>query len=266
MKAISATPLLHRLARLYGLQTAYYDADRCRKPARAESLLAILRSLGAPIENVPDVPQAWHEKRRALWKNKLEPVVVAWDNEPSGVRIKLPAGTTEGTLNCHIRLESGEERQWQCPVSELDIIEAAEIEGTRYMDRQFPLPGRLPWGYHRLTVELAGECVETLLISAPARAYSPPGEIKNRSWGVFLPLHALHTSRSWGSGDFSDLATLAEWVAKAGGGAVATLPVLPTFQNKTFEISPYLPISRLAYHEFYLDVSRVPELGECPPA
>ena len=40
---------LHQLARLYNIQTAYYDVAHLRRPASPESLLAILQALGAPV-------------------------------------------------------------------------------------------------------------------------------------------------------------------------------------------------------------------------
>src|SRR4030042_1698354 len=57
---------------------------------------------------------------------------------------------------------------------------------------------------------------------------------------------------------------LAGWVGNLGGNSVATLPLLTTFLEKPYEPSPYLPISKLFWNEFYLDVTRVPELPECP--
>jgi len=35
---------------------------------------------------------------------------------------------------------------------------------------------------------------------------------EGRGWGVFLPLYALHSDKSWGGGDFSDLEALADYV------------------------------------------------------
>ena len=49
------------------------------------------------------------------------------------------------------------------------------------------------------------------------RAYEPAGRSKKCAWGVFLPLYALHSERSWGAGDFSDLEALTDWVTKLGG-------------------------------------------------
>ena len=121
----------------------------------------------------------------------------------------------------------------------------------------------MPLGYHRFTLEVAGKTATSLLLSAPLRAYEPEGRSKACDWGVFLPLYALHSERSWGAGDFSDLEALTDWVTKLDGGMVATLPLLAAFLDEPFEPGPYSPASRLFWNEFYLDIFRIPELRQC---
>jgi 4-alpha-glucanotransferase len=121
-------------------------------------------------------------------------------------------------------------------------------------------------GYHRCTVAVANRAFETLLIAAPQRAYTPPASADQKTWGVFLPLYALRSDQSWGSGDFSDLEALAEWMAELGGGIIGTLPLLSAFLDTPCDPSPYIPASRLFWNEFYIDVLRAPGLQECPAA
>jgi 4-alpha-glucanotransferase len=141
-----------------------------------------------------------------------------------------------------------------------------EVEGVHYLTKRLSTPAQLAWGYHRLTLECGGDAVESLLLSAPVRAYEPPGGLQAKTWGVFVPLYALHSQRSWGAGDFSDLEALTEWVTGLGGGMVATLPLLAGFLDEPFEPGPYSPASRLFWNEFYLDISRIPELPGCAAA
>ncbi|HLC31014.1 MAG TPA: hypothetical protein VJM51_09590, partial [Dehalococcoidia bacterium] len=56
---------LRALARLYGVQTAYYDASRRRKQASPDTLLLALRALGASVETFRDIPPALRERRRS---------------------------------------------------------------------------------------------------------------------------------------------------------------------------------------------------------
>ncbi len=105
-----------------------------------------------------------------------------------------------------------------------------------------------------------------MLISAPPQAYPPPESSVDRVWGVFLPLYALHSRRSWGSGDFSDLEALITWISGLGGSVAGTLPLLASSFDEAAGQSPYAPLSRLFWNEFYVDITRAPELQKCDPA
>lgn len=262
-----STPSLHRLARWYGVQTAYYDvAHRRQPPASTESLLAVLRSLGAPVASFQDLPAALRERRQALWRRPLEPVAVAWDGGPFAMDVRLPASMADTHLAAHLILETGERRTWTWHGANMPTQEAAEVEGYRYLTKQLPLPGGLPWGYHQLILEATTEPVQALVIAAPLRAYTPTTQKGWKTWGVFAPLYALHSQRGWGAGDLSDLEALTAWVLETGGGVVATLPLLAAFLDEPFEPSPYMPVSRLFWNEFYLDITSLPEVQKCPSA
>jgi len=266
MSSLSSVRFLHQLARLYGVQTAYYDVFHRRQQASSESILAILRSLGAPIVTFQDIPSAYRERRQALWQRMLEPVIVARDGQPPPIKIRLPLGDAGAAVNCHLKLETGEERKYEWRDGAPDVIETAEVEGVKYAVKQLTLSGQLPLGYHRLIVEMPGRSEGVLLISARNRAYMPPSAPVIGTWGVFSPLYSLGTDDNWGAGDFSDLEALIEWVGEMGGRVIATLPLLASFLNNICEPSPYLPASRLLWNEFYLDIYNVPELRRCPSA
>lgn len=257
---------LRELARLYGVQTDYYDIiARRRTEASPEALLAVLRALGASINDSENLSAALREKRQALWRRCVEPVVVAWEGRPLRIKLRLPACLAEAPLVFHLHLENGTARTRTLDATGLAWLRAAEVEGTRYVVKALTFPETCPRGYHRLTTETPRGSFETLVIAAPTRAY-PPAQGQSRTWGIFLPLYALRSRESWGAGDLSDLESLLEWVAELGGGAVATLPLLATFLDEPFDPSPYAPASRLFWNEFYLDLTRSPELPGCPAA
>ncbi len=266
MTAASSVHILYKLAHLYGVQVAYYDVSRRRRQVSVEALLAIIKSLGAPLTTVQDLPSAWRQRRQELWQQTLEPVAVAWDGRPTSIEVRFPVTTADKSIECHLRMESGEWQHWQCSASGLPSVEAAEVEGTRYVSKKLPLPGGLPWGYHRFTMELGGVVKEALIISSPMKAYAPAEEYRTGVWGAFIPLYALHTENSWGGGDFSDMETTISWIARMEGGVVATLQLLPTYYESKSNVSPYLPVSRRLWNEFYLDIKRAPELQDCPSA
>ncbi len=265
MSAASSVRFLNRLARLHGIQTAYYDVNDRRRQASTESLMAMLQSLGVPIAHPGDVMSAWREHRYMLWRRLIEPVNVVRGNEPPLIKIRIPSTSTESSLEYNLKMENGQEYSGMWQIADVPATGTAEVEGEKYAVKYLSLNEELLPGYHRLNLELPGRNEESLIISAPAKAYSPSADVMDRYWGVFLPLYALQMHRSWGSGDFSDLEELTGWVADMGGRVVATLPLLAIFTDRENEISPYLPISRLMWNEFYLNIDGIPELKKCSP-
>jgi 4-alpha-glucanotransferase len=245
---------LETLARLYGVQTSYRDGLGRHVEAGPESLLAALRALEAPVETMADLPEALRSRSEELGERAVEPVVVAWDGRAREIDLRLGGRGAIRSVACHLDLENGERRGW---VLDLESLPES-AEGVR----RLALPESLPPGYHSLRIEAGGKSHETLVISAPSRAYND----RRSLWGVFLPLYALQTERSWGAGDFSDLETLAEWTAGLGGGVVATLPLLASFLDEPCEPSPYAPASRLFWNELYIDPRRLPEMDDSSTA
>jgi 4-alpha-glucanotransferase len=257
---------LRQLARLYNVQTAYYDMSHKRQQASPDSLMAVLQSLGAPVASLDDVTPALRERRQVLHQRTLEPVIIAWDGECPAIRVCLPAGAADSSWLGHLDIENNQPKTWQWQAADLPILESTDIEGRRYLVKGITLPENLPWGYHKFFLEIKGSTATTLIISAPVRTYLPPEDPGNRIWGVFMPLYAMQNKSSRGSGDYTTLGSLADRVSALGGQTVATLPLLPTFLDKPFEPSPYVPVSRLMWNEFYIDIDRVPELSESPQA
>jgi 4-alpha-glucanotransferase len=167
---------------------------------------------------VTNVDDALRARREELCRRVIEPVIVVWGRS----RLPLPAG------HCEIILESGER------------IETSGTHGPR-----------LPFGYHTLRVDGIHEAP---VFAAPVKAPSP----KNvRAWGIFAPVYAMRTDKTWGAGDLGDLQRYREWVNALGGGIVATLPMAAAFMDD--DPSPYSPVSRLFWNELYLDIRKLPE-------
>ncbi|HEX2061725.1 MAG TPA: 4-alpha-glucanotransferase, partial [Thermoanaerobaculia bacterium] len=120
-----------------------------------------------------------------------------WGNDRT-IDVELPGGTR---VEWDVALEDGSWRSGRTDV----------LGGTITLDQP------LPPGYHTLRVN--GH--EAMLIAAPLKAHAP----REKTWGVFAPLYAAHTRRSWGAGDLGDLLAYSSWVDHHGGGVVATLPM-----------------------------------------
>lgn len=249
---------LQDLATLFGVETTYHDMGGRLQEASPEGVLRVLRALGAPREGREDVPRAFDAHLGALTSRPLEPVLVAWDGGPGTAGLRLPRGRAPDRATCRLRLEDGSEHAWAVDLE----ADATLLETLGQTVHRLALPAGLPLGYHRLRVEAGPAASEALVLAAPVRAYRRRLAAARGAWGVFLPLYALESARSWGAGDFGDLRTLMAWVGSRGGRFVGILPILATFLGEApHEPSPYAPASRLFWNEFFLDVSQAPEMA-----
>jgi len=256
---------LRRLARFRGVQTTYCDIRHQRKTPPVETLLAVLRLLGEPLETVRDAPDALFLAESSAWGRVCPPACVAWDDAPASVELRVPHRAGNMRARIRIDLETGEARESDCDLSLLPVVATGTGPAGKCVAKRAPLPWKLPQGYHTLRVDLGGGFCTATVLSAPSRAWTER-EGNRRGWGVFLPLYALHSRRTPGGGDLTDLRALMDWVEGMGGDAVGTLPLLSACSPEPFNPSPYSPCSRLAWNEFYLDVTRAPGFGECPAA
>ena len=199
-----------------------------RQEAHPESVLLALGALGARVATMSDVDRALSEKRDDLRRRGAEPVILAWQGRPHLPQRNLPQHS-KATLV----LEDGSTAPW-------------------------PPRSPLPHGYHKLHITSGAERTETLVISAPTRAHFP---LSTKSGGVFAPLYALHSKRSFGVGDLTDMESLIDWTRQRGGRVVSTLPLLASFLDEPFEPSPYSPVSRLFWNELFIDPARAPEFA-----
>ena len=243
--------MLRKLATSYGVQTSYIDVHKKRVDCNPNSILAVLRSLGAPLERIDDAGDALRARRLALTQSVLPPVVPLWDDGVHGVRMTLPAELGSRGLEASLHLENGDVRDWS--PSARTVLRTREVEGTTFITTRLPLPS-LPHGYHRLSVSIdgsgGGSHYESLIVRAPTRSFRDP--TAGKRWGLFAPIFALHSRDSDGIGNFSDLDKLMRLTRRHGGAFVSTLPFLATFPN---EPSPYSPVSRLFWNELYVDTA-----------
>jgi len=232
----------HERARACGILTEFVDNAGVRRSPAVETLRALV-----PLLEV-------ETKREAV-----PPVIVCWDGKPKRVVIAADSAPAEVTL---VSTEPG------------GTARAASGMKNRLAARG-ALPGRarirlpsLPFGYYELRVRWREHESSCLVISAPTRAYEVP---RVRAWGVFAPMYGARSKESWGAGTFSDWRRLcaslddapcAALLVPRTSKAVATLPLLGAFLDEwKCDASPYSPVTRLFWNEFYLDVTRAPELA-----
>lgn len=81
--------------------------------------------------------------------------------------------------------------------------------------------------------------------------------------GTVIPVFSLRTEGSFGVGDFGDLKTMIDWVAKTQQRALQILPVNDTIMSHTWtDCYPYKCISIYALHPQYTDFRQLPQLKD----
>ncbi|MFP1843476.1 4-alpha-glucanotransferase [Lonsdalea quercina] len=143
--------------------------------------------------------------------------------------------------------------RWTFHYEQGGMIEGEIVGGT-----VLTLPGPLPQGYHRLTLEQAGRRWRCQAIIAPMCCYEPDALSQGkRWWGVSVQLYTLCSQHNWGVGDFGDLKTLLEEVARRGGAFVGLNPLHALSPSGADNANPYSPSSRYWINTIYIDVNHV---------
>ncbi|MCA7015140.1 4-alpha-glucanotransferase [Dickeya dadantii] len=141
------------------------------------------------------------------------------------------------------------------------------IEGRSTGQAELALPDNLPLGYHQLILTQGEQQWSCRVIVAPARCYEPdPLTQGKRWWGVMVQLYTLRSSDNWGIGDFGDLKTLVEQVARRGGAFVGLNPLHALYPAEPEAASPYSPSSRNWLNIIYIDVNQVDDFHQSDAA
>ena len=255
---------LRSLAVDSGIVLEYVDSTGVRRCADPEVLRTVLDALGAPIGQAGDAARLLRSRRRARVERIVEPVTVLDNGSLGKIPVSLRQADTD--LECAIESEEGERLEWRVRREDLVSLASERVDGRDVYRGAVPLPAILQYGYHSFTVRVRGRVGTSALIVAPVAGARGRFSEDWRAFGIFVPLFSLHSARSWGSGDLSDLDELARFSAKEQASVVATLPLLAGFGPEPFEASPYLPVSRRFWHERWIDVERVPEFAWSPAA
>jgi 4-alpha-glucanotransferase len=245
---------LRALAELYDVETSYVDASGARRDASAEVLRAVLVAMGAPMT---DPPSAMREELLRRHEQVLEPVVALPAVGTQAVEVGIPRSVHPRDCWLVLEAEDGATRHMRLMAAIHRPLGSASLEG-RAMDRyeaQLSTPVEmLAPGYYGLRIEGPGVDAASTVVVAPRCP------VPERSWGAFLPVHAMRTGSDWGVGSYSALRETARWVGDLGGGFVGVLPLYPGYYGEPLEVSPYLPVTRLGWNELYIDATTLPEL------
>jgi 4-alpha-glucanotransferase len=256
---------LAALATRHGVHTSYRDVHGVTKHADEDVLVALLRALDVPLRGAADAATVLHYERKAAVLRPLQPVLVHRLAGPEPVAATLPAGADPQDVWLILELEDGTTRRNTLANVATGAAEGDAVDGVRSVRHGMDLGALaidpVPAGYHHLTLEGVGPPASALVLAAP-NCPAP-----RRSSVAFLPLHAVRSDDDWGTGSYSDLRRLGQWVTEHSVELLGTLPLYPAFLDADPpDPSPYLPVSRLAYNEFFVDPTGLPELAATPEA
>ena len=236
-----------------GIEPSHYDGMGRHWQPSWETLRRVICSLGIEVDSEEDLPNALLSLQEKEALRLLEPVIVKWEGRESSIKLNIEAGIEGGTAVFTARSEEGEEFLFR---QKIMADEAGSLSCS--------CPEVLPPGYYEADVEVGEQRGKTFLIVAPRQAYQ--GKEDEKSWGLFCPLYALSSSGGMGSGDFTTLEDCLSWMSGKGGSLLGMLPLFSAYLDDPCEPSPYAPVSRLFWNEFYVDPRRAVNWDTCEPA
>ncbi|MFC6316972.1 4-alpha-glucanotransferase [Corynebacterium gerontici] len=263
---------LRALADAYNVAWWYQDSADQRVEVSEDTLLKTLRSLGVRFGNEPQeslegelpvhaenpsfeaLEAALQQRQDELFARPLPPCVVATEGYPYVVHVHVHDGAS-ATMS--ITLEDGQVRE---PAQVENWTQPREIDGVRWGEASFELPGDLPLGWHTLTLESDNLTASCFLIVTPHRINTADAFLEQPAAGVMAQLYSVRSNNSWGMGDFSDLGALAHTVAQDDFDFLLINPLHAAEPFPPTEDSPYLPTSRRFTHPLYIDIAAIPEL------
>ncbi|MGR6742954.1 4-alpha-glucanotransferase [Microbacterium sp. F1-18] len=247
---------LGSLAEAYGVATEYwsFSGEHVRVPAT--TLRAVLAAMGVDASDDEAVEHALAERTAEPWRRLVAPSTVV--RQSSGeIEVHVADGSD---VEVALVLEDGSIRALPIPVQQ---PVARTIDGQTRWRVRVPVPEDVPLGWHTVEARQYGGGGDLLgsgaLIVAPQRLPLPSAEAGRRSWGLMAQLYSVRSRRSWGMGDFADLADLAAIAGESGADYLLINPVHAADVTTPIEPSPYLPSSRRFLAPLYIRPELIPE-------
>lgn len=135
------------------------------------------------------------------------------------------------------------------------------FEGRRFSRRRV-CAGDLAPGYYVLKVSSPSCKEQTTLAVYPQQTASAEWiETNSKIWGVIVQLYTLKSDRSWGIGDFGDLAALLQKIAATGADVVGLNPLHVLSPDLETHFSPYSPSDRRYINPLYIDIASIADFS-----
>jgi 4-alpha-glucanotransferase len=257
-KSTSYDDALSRAASECGIDHEYWDIFHNRHEVARESIRRILTALGWDISSAEKID----EQRLHLFSENATSIVaktLVLSESETSVPLALPFPAS-GSICFRIALEGGEILIGSFDAGRLHEVRQIVLGDRRWSTVEWPLPKKVPLGYHHLSLTSNGEPVaSTHLIVCPDRAYLP-GKLAQggKTAGFNVALYGLRSGRNWGCGDFTDLRAVVEWAhGELGFNLLGVNPLHALHNRVPYNTSPYLPLSIYYKNLIYVDIEHV---------
>jgi 4-alpha-glucanotransferase len=261
--ALADLVALGALATFHGVATDYVGPNAQRVVVPADTVRTVLGLLGIDSS---DPVAALARSEDAPWRQVVPPASVRRRSAPEPVLLRIRPRTRP---TVQLDLELG---------GTVDLVDVGEPVRRRTVDGEprvalpVRLPSDLPLGDHTVRVRAGADTGQGTVVIVPDRVPTIPpppaaGGPPPRAWGWMVQLYALTSARSWGIGDFADLADLAAWSGSEAGSGADVLLVNPVHASAPLlpvQPSPYYPSSRRFVSPLYLRPELTPEYRAAP--
>ncbi|KZF02029.1 4-alpha-glucanotransferase [Rhodococcus sp. EPR-157] len=258
------TSQLRELAGKCGVSTSYRGWDHTEHEVSDSTLHHILAARGIGADTEDDVAASLRDLDEAPWRRTLPPVVVIVQGETHRVEVHVPHGDP---VSVHVTTEHGE----HVPLTQIQVwVDPREIDGALVGRATFGLPADLPIGWHTVTADSEIDSAHRTraqcpLVVTPRRLSANDALLGEQRSGLAAQLYSIRSDRSWGVGDYADLADLSTIAGGTHGfDYVLVNPLHAQRPEPPVEASPYLPTTRRFFDPMYIRVEDIPETAYLP--
>ena len=253
------TSPLRRLAELMGVRSKFVGSDGIEHQIADNVLVKVLRSLCVDASTDKAIEESMQKILLERHTRLVAPTVLHTVGKEDTVIINT--GILEYPTATLI-LEDGEQYQGDLQISPCKDDVAFPVNGTFVASSLLTIPADVPMGYHTLRISVADRVEEASLISAPESIDTLEKLEKDgkQIWGWMAQLYSIRSSKSWGVGDYADLADLlVQSKKKTGADFVLVNPLHAGEPVAPLTPSPYLPVARGMVNVTYIRPEIIPE-------
>lgn len=269
--------MINELSGLCRILPEFWDIFGKLHIASLEAKKAMLKAMRIDIESDDAIAREIDDRKFRPWKSFTEPVfVVSVNAQPLKIPVYIPVATGEENnleITCVIEDENGLSNSFQVSGNDVNIADERTIDNTRYIKTFISDEAHRNAGYYTADIKcrLSGNIFPdgskslqkiTKLIITPDTCYLPPESGTSKTWGLSVNLYSLQSKRFWGIGDFKDLESIVNFMARLKADFIGLNPLHAIPNTHPHGLSPYSPISRLYKNFVYLDIEGIPEVQE----